>query len=60
MHPIISAAVAAERHAELLRRAGPDRTGRAAGHLPARAGRADTAPRVPAWVAVLRGWLARG
>jgi hypothetical protein len=54
MHPIITAAIAQERHAELLRRADRNRNVPPAKRLPTRT------VRVPALVALLRGWPVRG
>jgi hypothetical protein len=54
MHPIITAAIAHERHAELLRRASRNRTLPPVKRLPTRTAR------VPASALLLRGWLVRG
>jgi hypothetical protein len=58
MHPIISATVADERRAELLRSVERQRRLRAA-WLETRSGEQRTT-RVPAAALLLRGWLVRG
>lgn len=54
MHPIITAAIADERHAELQRQARRDRKVQAVKRESART------ERVPVPRLLLRGWLARG
>ncbi|HEU5005471.1 MAG TPA: hypothetical protein VFT67_00785 [Jatrophihabitantaceae bacterium] len=57
MHPIISAAIAEQRHADLLRSAARDRQRR---EVPRPGSEEQRRGRIPAAALLLRGWLVRG
>lgn len=57
MHPIISAAIAEQRHADLIRSAERDRLRH---ELPRLRPNEQRRARIPAAALLLRGWLVRG